>query len=163
LYEIILQGGENKVKLDKQSNKVGQAIINKGEESSMGKKAIRKLMILLLAVVLITSNSLILSGSAFAAVDQAPAVVAINITPITADGKIVSGMPKISVNPTDDKGITKVEFYTKAVSAPDSSYYKIKTVTAAPYIVNLATSPWVADGEYTLKVVVYNTANQTAY
>jgi len=123
---------------------------------------VRKLIILLLALVLITSDSLILTGSAFAAIDQAPTITAINITPITADGKIVYGMPKISVNPTDDMGITKVEFYTKAVSAPDSSYYKVKTVTAAPYSANWATSPWVADGEYTIKVVVYNTANQTA-
>ena len=124
---------------------------------------VRKLIILLLALVLITSDSLILTGSAFAAIDQAPTITAINITPITADGKIVYGMPKISVNPTDDMGITKVEFYTKAVSAPDSSYYKVKTVTAAPYSANWATSPWVADGEYTIKVVVYDTAKQTAY
>jgi len=130
----------------------------KKEEKTM----VKKLIILLFVFVFITSNSLILSSPALAAIDKAPVVVAINITPITADGKIVSGMPKISVNPTDDKGITKVEFYTKAVSAPDSSYYKVKTITAAPYSANWATSPWVADGEYTIKAVVYDTTNQTA-
>ena len=95
-------------------------------------------------------------------IDETPVVIAIDITPIAADGKTVSGIPKISVNPTDDKGITKVEFYTKAVSSPDSTYYKVSTVTAAPYSANWATSPWVADGEYTIKVVVYDIANQTA-
>ncbi|WP_298844740.1 Ig-like domain-containing protein [Clostridium sp.] len=129
----------------------------------MGEKAIRKLIILLLAFVFITSGLLIPSGLAFAAIDGAPIVAAINITPIAADGKIVFGMPKISVNPTDDKGITKVEFYTKAVSAPDTAYYKVKTVTTAPYSANWATSPWASDGEYTIKVVVYDTTNQTAY
>ncbi|MCJ7691522.1 MAG: Ig-like domain-containing protein, partial [Clostridiaceae bacterium] len=93
----------------------------------------------------------------------APVVAAIDINPIPADGKIISGMPKISVNPTDDKGITKVEFYTKAISAPDTDYYKLSTVTVAPYSANWATSTWVADGEYTIKVVVYDTTNQTTY
>ena len=47
-------------------------------------------------------------------------------------------MPKISVNTNDDKEITKVEFYTKAVSAPENSYHEAKTVTAAPYSANWA-------------------------
>jgi chitodextrinase len=128
----------------------------------MGEKTIRKLIIFLLTFVLITSGSLIHSGFAFAVIDEAPIVTAIDINPIPSDGKIISGMPKISVNPTDDKGITKVEFYTKAVSASDSAYYKVKTVTAAPYSANWATSPWVSDGEYSIKVVVYDTTNQTA-
>ncbi|MFT5874597.1 MAG: chitodextrinase [Clostridium sp.] len=132
----------------------------------MGKKTNRKLIILILSFVLITSAaSLVVSGLTFnnnAVIDKAPLVLAINITNIATDGKIVFGMPIISVNPTDDKGISKVEFYTKAVSAPDSSYYKVNTVTTSPYSAKWATSPWIVDGEYTIKVVVYDTTNQTA-
>ncbi|MBU3192196.1 hypothetical protein K9O30_14790 [Clostridium bowmanii] len=128
-----------------------------------GGKTNRKLIILLLTLVFITSGSLTHSGFAFAGIDEKPVVTTINITPMPTDGKIISGVAKISVNPTDNKGITKVEFYTKAVSSPDSSYYKVKTATTSPYIANWATSPWVSDGEYTIKVVVYDTTNQTAY
>jgi chitodextrinase len=133
----------------------------------MGEKTNRKtILIRLLAFVFITSSSLLLSGFTLkennAVIDKAPVVGTINITNMSSDGKIVFGMPKISVNPTDDKGITKVEFYAKAVSAPDSVYYKVKTVTTAPYTTNWATSPWVSDGEYTIKVVAYDTTDQTA-
>ncbi|MGH4052513.1 MAG: Ig-like domain-containing protein [Clostridium sp.] len=133
----------------------------------MGGKTNRKLIhIRLLAIMFITSSSLLLPGVIVKAnsvvIDKAPTVGTINVTNISTDGKIVFGIPKVSVNPTDDKGITKVEFFAKAVSAPDSAYYKVRTVTAAPYSANWATSPWVADGEYTIKVVVYDTTKQTA-
>ena len=133
----------------------------------MGEKTNRKtILIRLLAFVFITSSSLLFSGFTLkennVVIDKAPVVGPINITNMSSDGKIVFGMPKISVNPTDDKGITKVEFYAKAVSAPDSVYYKVKTVTTAPYSANWATSPWVSDGEYTIKVVAYDTTNQTS-
>ena len=149
-------------------NKFGQVIIkNKEGERLMGGKTSKKLFLIrLLAFMYIISSSFLLSGFEVkennGVIDKAPIVLAINITNISSDGKIVFGMPKISVNPTDDKGINKVEFYTKAVSAPDSAYYKVKTVMAAPYCSNWATSPWVSDGEYTIKVIVYDTINQTA-
>ena len=60
----------------------------------------------------------------------------------------------MSVNASDDKGISKVEFYS------NNGGYLIKALTSAPYSVNWATDPWIPDGEQILKVVVYDTSNQ---
>ncbi|MGJ7919016.1 glycosyl hydrolase family 18 protein [Neobacillus sp. LXY-4] len=89
-------------------------------------------------------------------IDQPPQVSEISVSPIASDGKTVSGTVSLSINALDDKGISKVEFYS------NNGGYLIRTLTAAPFTVNWATDPWVPDGEQMLKVVVYDTANQTA-
>jgi chitinase len=88
--------------------------------------------------------------------DTPPQVSGIQVSPIASDGQTVRGTVTLSVNASDDKGISKVEFYS------NNGGYLIRTVTAAPFSVNWATDPWVPDGEQILKVVVYDTANQTA-
>ena len=88
------------------------------------------------------------------AMDQPPQVSEIQVSPIASDGQTVSGTATLSVNASDDKGISKVEFYS------NNGGYLIKSLTSAPYSVNWATDPWVPDGEQILKVVVYDTSNQ---
>ncbi|MGJ7911210.1 glycosyl hydrolase family 18 protein [Neobacillus sp. LXY-1] len=88
--------------------------------------------------------------------DLAPQVGNIQVSPIASDGKTVSGTVTLSVSASDDKGISKVEFYSS------NGGYLIKSLTSAPYSVSWATNPWVPDGEQILKVVVYDTANQIA-
>jgi chitinase len=101
------------------------------------------------------SNTLTVTTSA-PAVDQPPQVSSIVVSPIASDGQTISGTVTLSVSPSDDKGISKVEFYS------NNGGYLIGTRTSAPYNVNWATDPWVPDGSQTLKVIVYDTANQTA-
>jgi chitinase len=88
-------------------------------------------------------------------VDQPPQVSSILVSPIASDGQTIAGMVTLSVNASDDKGISKVEFYS------NNGAYLIGTRTTAPYSANWATDPWVPDGSQTLKVIVYDTANQT--
>lgn len=102
-----------------------------------------------------TSNTIKVTTAA-TVMDQPPQVSAILVSPIGSDGKTVGGTVTLSVNASDDIGISKVEFYSS------NGGYLIKTVTSAPYSVNWATDPWVPDGEQILKAVVYDTANQTA-
>ncbi len=87
-------------------------------------------------------------------IDASPQVGSIQISPIASDGQTISGTVTLSVTASDDKGISKVEFYS------NNGGYLIKTVTTAPYSVNWATDPWVPDGEQTLKAIVYDTSNQ---
>lgn len=89
-------------------------------------------------------------------VDLPPQVSEIQVSPIASDGKTINGTVALSVNASDDKGISKVEFYS------NNGGYLIRTVTQAPYSVNWATDPWVPDGEQILKAVVYDTSNQAA-
>jgi chitinase len=102
------------------------------------------------------SNTLKVATASRTVVDQPPQVGALQVSPIAADGKTVSGTVTLSVTPNDDKGISKVEFYSS------NGGYLIKTATAAPYTAAWATDPWVPDGEQVLKAVVYDTANQVA-
>lgn len=89
-------------------------------------------------------------------VDQPPQVSSIQVSPIASDDQTISGTVTLSVSPSDDKGISKVEFYS------NNGGYLIGTRTSAPFSLNWATDPWVPDGSQTLKVIVYDTANQTA-
>ncbi|AGK52336.1 glycosyl hydrolase family 18 protein [Bacillus sp. 1NLA3E] len=89
-------------------------------------------------------------------IDLPPQVGELMVSPIAVDGKTISGTVTLSVNPLDDKGISKVEFYS------NNGGYLIRTLTAAPYNVNWATDPWVPDGEQIVKAVVYDTSNQVA-
>ena len=100
------------------------------------------------------SSNTIQVTTAAPAMDQPPQVSEIQVSPIASDGQTVSGTATLSVNASDDKGISKVEFYS------NNGGYLIKSLTSAPYSVNWATDPWVPDGEQILKVVVYDTSNQ---
>lgn len=100
------------------------------------------------------SNTINVTTSA-PAVDTPPQVSSIQVSPIASDGQTIGGTVTLSVSASDDKGISKVEFYS------NNGGYLIGTRTAAPYSLNWATDPWVPDGSQTLKVVVYDTANQT--
>jgi chitinase len=102
------------------------------------------------------SNSIQVTTTGNTSVDQSPQVSDIMVSPIASDGKTVSGTVALSVEATDDKGISKVEFYSS------NGGYLIGTVTSEPYTVNWATDPWVPDGEQILKVVAYDSSNQTA-
>lgn len=88
--------------------------------------------------------------------DELPWVSPIAISPISTDGLYISGTVTLSVTAGDDKGISKVEFYSA------DGAYLIGTDTSAPYTVNWATDPWVVNGEQKVKVIAYDTANQTA-
>ncbi|NWQ43403.1 fibronectin type III domain-containing protein [Bacillus sp. EB106-08-02-XG196] len=101
------------------------------------------------------SNTITVSTSA-PAVDQPPQVGSIQVSPIASDGQTIGGTVTLSVSASDDKGISKVEFYS------NNGGYLIGARTSAPYSMNWATDPWVPDGSQTLKVIVYDTANQTA-
>ena len=100
------------------------------------------------------SSNTIQVTTAAPAMDQPPQVSEIQVSPIASDGQTVSGTATLSVNASDDKGISKVEFYS------NNGGYLIKALTSAPYSVNWATDPWIPDGEQILKVVVYDTSNQ---
>ncbi|MEH7307837.1 glycosyl hydrolase family 18 protein [Neobacillus drentensis] len=102
------------------------------------------------------SNIIQVTTNPKTSMDQPPQVSEIQVSPIPSDGKTVSGTVTLSVNTSDDKGISKVEFYSI------NGGYLIRSLTTAPYTVNWATNPWVADGEQIVKVVAYDTANQTA-
>ncbi|MDQ0971401.1 chitinase [Neobacillus niacini] len=101
------------------------------------------------------SNTINVTTSA-PVVDTPPQVSNFQVSPIASDGQTIGGMVTLSVSATDDKGISKVEFYS------NNGGYLIGTRTSAPYSVNWATDPWVPDGSQTLMVIVYDTANQTA-
>ncbi|MEH7085785.1 glycosyl hydrolase family 18 protein [Neobacillus drentensis] len=101
------------------------------------------------------SNTIQVTTNPKASLDQPPQVSEIQVSPIGSDGKTVSGTVNLSVNASDDKGISKVEFYS------NNGSYLIRSLTTAPYNVSWATDPWVADGEQIIKVVVYDSANQT--
>ncbi|MFE8700655.1 glycosyl hydrolase family 18 protein [Cytobacillus sp. FJAT-54145] len=103
-----------------------------------------------------SSNTIKVTTSSQTVIDQAPQISEIQVSPIASDGKTVNGTVNLSVSATDDKGISKVEFYTS------NGGYLLKTVTSGPYSVDWSTDPWVPDGEQILKVVVYDSANQTA-
>jgi chitinase len=100
------------------------------------------------------SSNTIQVATAAPGMDQPPQVSEIQVSPIASDGQTVSGTATLSVNASDDKGISKVEFYS------NNGGYLIKALTSAPYSVNWATDPWIPDGEQILKVVVYDTSNQ---
>jgi chitinase len=102
------------------------------------------------------SNTLTVVTASETVVDQPPQVGVLQVSPIVADGQTVSGTVTLSVMASDDKGISKVEFYSS------NGGYLIKTLTAAPYTAAWATDPWVPDGEQVLKAVVYDTANQVS-
>ncbi|MBV7505385.1 glycoside hydrolase family 18 [Bacillus sp. sid0103] len=102
------------------------------------------------------SNLIQVTTNPKTSMDQPPQVSEIQVSPIASDGKTVSGTVTLSVNASDDKGISKVEFYS------NNGGYLIRSLSTAPYTVNWATNPWVADGEQIVKVVAYDTANQTA-
>jgi chitinase len=102
------------------------------------------------------SNSLQVKTGVKTTDDQRPEVSNITVSPIASDGKSVSGTVALSVDATDDNGISKVEFYSS------NGGYLIGTATSEPYAVNWATDPWVPDGEQILKVIAYDSANQTA-
>lgn len=101
------------------------------------------------------SNTINVTTSA-PAVDQPPQVSSIQVSPIASDGQTIGGTVTLSVSPSDDKGISKVEFYS------NNGAYLIGTRTSAPFSLNWATDPWVPDGSQTLKAIVYDTAIQTA-
>lgn len=88
--------------------------------------------------------------------DNVPWVSPINVTPISSDGLNISGTVTLAVTAGDDKGISKVEFYSA------DGAYLIATDTTVPYSISWETNPWVANGEQKLKVVAYDTANQSA-
>nr|WP_263326359.1 glycosyl hydrolase family 18 protein [Neobacillus sp. Marseille-Q6967] len=100
------------------------------------------------------SNIIKVVTASKASVDQPPQVGELQVSPIGTDGKTVSGTVTLSVNASDDIGISKVEFYS------NNGGYLIRALTTAPFSVNWATDPWVPDGEQTLKAVVYDTSNQ---
>ncbi|WP_078379833.1 glycosyl hydrolase family 18 protein [Sutcliffiella halmapala] len=88
-------------------------------------------------------------------VDQPPEISEIMISSIESEGSSVSGDVSLSVEVKDDNEITKVEFYSS------DGDYLIGEVKEEPYTINWATDPWVPDGEQVLKVVVYDSSNQT--
>lgn len=69
------------------------------------------------------------------------------------NGATVSGVVTITADATDDKGITKVEFYLDGI-------YK-STDTSFPYSWSWDTTQ-SNNGSHTIKAVAYDTANQTA-
>lgn len=88
--------------------------------------------------------------------DQRPWISTIQISPINSDGVTVSGTVSIAVAAGDDRGISRVEFYSS------DGNYRLGTDTTSPYSINWATDPWVPNGQQTIKVVAYDTAGQTA-
>jgi chitinase len=86
--------------------------------------------------------------------DLPPQISDIQISPLASDGETVSGTVTLSVNATDDKGISKVEFFSSNGS------YLIRTLTSAPYNIAWSTDPWVPDGEQVLVVKAYDSSNQ---
>jgi chitinase len=102
-----------------------------------------------------SSNTLSVATKA-ASVDAPPIVSPISVSPIGSDGQTISGTVNLSVTASDDKGISKVEFYSS------NGGYLIRSVTSAPYSTSWATDPWVPDGQQILKAVVYDTSNQVA-
>ncbi|MEN3039129.1 MAG: glycoside hydrolase family 44 protein [Candidatus Kryptonium sp.] len=69
-----------------------------------------------------------------------------------ANGSVVSGIVNIRVNATDDKGISKVLFYINDIC--------VSTDTTSPYSYSWNTASYL-DGIYSIKVVAYDTSNQT--
>ncbi|MGO4886266.1 glycosyl hydrolase family 18 protein [Anaerobacillus sp. MEB173] len=102
-----------------------------------------------------TSNILQVTTKTKTVNQQPPIVGDIAVSPIASDNKTISGMVSISVEVESDTKINKVEFYS------NNGGYLIGTVSSAPYTVNWATDPWVPDGEQILKVIAYDSANQT--
>jgi len=76
-----------------------------------------------------------------------------NVSLSINNNQIVSGLVTITANVTDDKGISKVEFYL------DNSLRN--TDTTSPYTWSLDT--WqITNGTHSVKVIAYDTSNQTA-
>lgn len=69
------------------------------------------------------------------------------------NGDTITGPIFVKVDTTDDKGINGVEFYIDGVSK--------RTITKAPYQWILDTTKY-SNGSHTIKVIAYDTANQTA-
>lgn len=69
------------------------------------------------------------------------------------NGSVVSGVVNIQVDASDDKGINKVLFYIDNVC--------VSTDTASPYSYSWDTTKY-SDGQHTIKVVAYDTENQTS-
>jgi chitinase len=103
-----------------------------------------------------SSSNILTVATKAASVDAPPVVSPISVSPIGSDGQTISGTVNLSVTASDDKGISKVEFYSS------NGGYLIRSVTNAPYTASWATDPWVPDGQQILKVVVYDTSNQVA-
>ena len=121
------------------------------------KDDMRKRMAVLL-VFLLWFGTLPFSTSLFAADDSTS--LAIQVSPIGEDGRTVKAAPIVSVQPVQP--VVKAEFYAKASSAPDSSYYKFPDRTSAPYAWQWATdNGYIPDGDYMLKVVVYYSSGVT--
>ncbi|PLS09554.1 glycosyl hydrolase family 18 protein [Neobacillus cucumis] len=86
--------------------------------------------------------------------DFPPTVSPLGVAPLDYDGESVAGNVKLSINATDDTGISKVEFYSA------NGGYLIGTKTSEPYTINWATDPWVPDGEQVVKAIAYDKAGQ---
>lgn len=100
------------------------------------------------------SNTIQVKTTGETVIDEYPKVSDIAVSPLASDSQTVSGTVTLSVDTYDDKGISKVEFYSS------NGGYLIGTVTSEPYVVNWATDPWVPDGEQILKVIAYDSLNQ---
>ncbi|MGG1678415.1 glycosyl hydrolase family 18 protein [Neobacillus sp. NRS-1170] len=86
--------------------------------------------------------------------DLPPTVSSLEVSPLDYDGETVTGNVKLSINVTDDTGISKVEFYSA------DGGYLIGTKTSEPYAINWATDPWVPEGEQIVKAIAYDKAGQ---
>ncbi|WP_163537526.1 glycosyl hydrolase family 18 protein [Gracilibacillus sp. YIM 98692] len=112
------------------------------------------LFVFLLFVVLINNTKV--ANTQSTTVDKAPSISDITVSPIAEDNQTIKGTVELSVKASDDNGISKAEFYS------EGGNYLIKTVTSAPYTIDWTTDPWVPDGVQHIKVVAYDTANQTS-
>ncbi|UCH93906.1 MAG: hypothetical protein JSV88_27070 [Candidatus Aminicenantes bacterium] len=98
-------------------------------------------------IINMNSNHTLIATASLAG-DEPPTV---SITS-PANGDIVSGTTTIYADASDDKGISKVEFYI------DGSLEK--TDTSSPYRHNWNTRGY-PNGPHTIKVIAYDTANQS--
>ncbi|NHM31928.1 Ig-like domain-containing protein [Neobacillus terrae] len=78
----------------------------------------------------------------------------IEVSPLDYDGESVGGNVKLSVNATDDSGISKVDFYSA------NGGYLIGTKTSEPFTITWSTDPWVPDGEQIVKAIAYDKLGQ---
>lgn len=84
-----------------------------------------------------------------------PVIGPIEVSPLHED-YYVWGDVTLSADVSSTAGIDRVEFYSQ------DGAYLISTDYTAPYSINWATKPWVANGEQILKVIAYDVNNQTA-
>lgn len=84
-----------------------------------------------------------------------PVIGPIEVSPVHED-YYVWGDVTISADVSSTAGIDRVEFYSQ------NGAYLISTDYSAPYSINWATKPWVANGEQILKVIAYDVHNQSA-